>query len=209
MTGVDWGELFSARKSIRTRFGEIWDLPVARRYHTVLSRLGRGGIAMLEVGAGSRSLKDKMHGVWGEFDYRSCDIDPGGNHDFAHIDEVEGSYDLICALEIIEHLELAEARHLLETCFKHTSPGGTIALTTPNIYYPPDFLRDATHKTPFCYDELGGLLAVAGYEVKAIYRLYHDALLKKLVRRILLYPVFRAIGIDFARQVMVVAERPA
>ncbi|MFT7222461.1 MAG: putative N-acyltransferase, partial [Candidatus Azotimanducaceae bacterium] len=42
----------------------------------------------------------------------------------------------------------------------------------------------------------------------AMYRLYHDSVFKKLIRRYLMYPVFRTIGIDFARQIIVVAEKP-
>jgi hypothetical protein len=52
------------------------------------------------------------------------------------------------------------------------------------------------------------LLLICGYEVTAIYRLYHDSILKKLIKRVLMYPIFRALGIDFAHQIIVVGRKP-
>jgi len=208
MNNIDWSQLFEQRKKVARRFGEIWQIPIARRYSDVLSKLGRESVTLLEIGAGKRGLKNKMTGYWGQFDYLSCDIDTHHHHDFSEIDLVTGEFDLICAFEMIEHVTLEEAHRLLTRCFELSLPGGQIALTTPNIYYPPDFLRDATHRTPFCYDELGGLLQLCGYETTAIYRLYHDSLVKKLIKRVLMYPIFRVLGIDFAHKIMVVGMKP-
>lgn len=205
---LDWQQLYSHRKTIEKTFGDIWDLPVASRYHRVVAGEGKRGVRLLEVGAGDRSFKAKMEGYWGELEYHSCDIDPTYPHDFNHIDDVSGEYDLICAFEMIEHVTLEDAAHVVTRMFELLKPGGTVALTTPNIYYPPAFMRDVTHITPFCYDELGALLSLAGFEVTSIHRLYHDSLMKKLLRRYLMYPVFRAIGIDFAKQIIVVARKP-
>ena len=205
---IDWQKLYEGRRLVTRRFGDIWDLPVASRYHRVVAELGRGGTRLLEVGAGDRSFRDKIAGYWGEVDYKSCDIDPTYPHDFAGIEHVQGEYDLICAFELIEHLTLVDAHQMVTRMFDLLAPGGCVALTTPNIYYPPAFLRDSTHITPFCYDELGGLLSLAGFRVRSVHRLYHDSLIKKLIRRVLFYPVFRVMGIDFARQIIVVAEKP-
>ena len=209
MNHIDWSQLFEQRKMIASRFGNIWKIPIARRYYDVLRKLGRESVTVLEIGAGDRGLEKKMAGYWGQFDYRSCDIDTRYEHDFNEIDSVTGEFDLICAFEMIEHVTLEEARHLLSKCFELNVPGGQIAITTPNIYYPPDFLRDATHRTPFCYDELGGLLQLCGYETTAIYRLYHDSIVKKFIKRVLMYPIFRVLGIDFAHQIMVVGRKPS
>lgn len=205
---IDWQKLYLERKVIADRFGEIWDLPVATRYHRVVASVGRRGTSVLEVGAGDRSFQRKLEGYWGNVSYMSCDIDPTHEHDFSHIDEVKGEYDLVCAFEMIEHLTLSDAQHMVTRIYDLVRPGGKLALTTPNIYYPPAYLRDVTHITPFCYDELGALLQLAGFKVTSIHRLYHDSLVKKFIRRVLFYPVFRVLGIDFARQIIVVAEKP-
>ena len=183
-------------------------MPVARRYHNVLGQLGGKDVRLLEIGAGDRGLKIKMGKVWGQFDYKSCDVDTTFDHDFNDIQAVTGEYDLVCAFELIEHVTLEEAEKILNRCIDVTVPGGQIALTTPNIYYPPGFLRDSTHKTAFCYDELGGLLQLCGYETTAVYRLYHDSIFKKFIKRVVMYPVFRVLGIDFAHQIMVVGRKP-
>lgn len=140
--------------------------------------------------------------------YRSCDVDKNYPHDFHDISLITGEYDIICAFELIEHLGLKEAGELLEKSFQLLATGCKIVLTTPNIYYPPGFLRDVTHITPWCYDELGGMLSLTGFNVTHIYRLYNDSLLKKFVKRILFYSLFRVLGIDFAKQIIVVAEKP-
>jgi hypothetical protein len=81
-------------------------------------------------------------------------------------------------------------------------------LSTPNTYYPPAYLRDATHRTPLCYDELAGLLAAAGWDVQRVVRIYHDPVWRNIARRYLFGWLFRLIGIDFARQIVVVARNP-
>ena len=205
---IDWQTLYRHRQLIREQFGDVWKLPIRKRYDQVLSLCGSSGVSLLEVGAGDRRLRKKMAGYWGQFDYRSFDIDSTYHHDFTTLDEVDGIYDLICAFEVIEHLGLEEAAHMLAKLRLHLKPGGRLVLTTPNIFYPPAFMRDATHLTPFCYDELGGLTSMVGYRVQSIYRLYHDSLLKKFVRRVLMYSLFRLIGIDFAKQVAVIAVNP-
>jgi len=82
-----------------------------------------------------------------------------------------------------------------------------VVLTTPNTFYPPAYLRDSTHRTPFCYDELGGLLLRHGFELTGVFRLYHAPFVWKVLRRGLLAPLHRVLGIDFARQIAIVGRR--
>lgn len=206
---IDWQRLYKERKAAEKRFGSIWQIPIRKRYHNVLADLGHGGVSLLEVGAGDRALKHTMERYWGEFSYASCDIDATYQHDFQSIDELTGEYDVIAIFEMIEHVPLSEAANVVSQCFAHLKPGGQIILTTPNTFYPPAFLRDATHITPFCYDELAGLLSICGFKPVAIYRLHHDSVLKKFVKRYLAYPLYRLLGIDFAHQIAVTAEKPA
>ena len=137
----------------------------------------------------------------------SCDIDQSQPHDFYNIDDVTGRYDLVGGLEVIEHRLLDAAKHLVARAWDLLEPAGQLALTAPNTFYPPAFLRDATQVTAFCFDELGGLLRAAGFEVTGLFRLDHDALVKNLLKRVLLHPLYISVGVDFAHQIMVVGRK--
>jgi predicted N-acyltransferase len=92
VSGIDWSQLYERRKTIAKNFGEIWQIPIARRYYKVLRTLRGDSVSLLEV--------------------------------------------------------------------------------------------------------------------TAIYRLYHDSILKKLIKRMLMYPIFRVLGIDFAHQIIVIGRKP-
>ncbi len=207
MPEFDWSQLYQHRKHIAERYGELWDLPMEKRYHSVLSTLGDKTTQVLDIGAGDRSLQSRLELIWGGCAYKSCDIDLSYQHDFDHIDQVSGEFDLICMFEIIEHLELEDASRLLQRCFSHLTQGGRIVITTPNIYYQPGYLRDVTHRSAWCYDELAGFLEMIGFKVNSIHRLYHDSLIKRLLRQYVFYPWFRIMHFDFARQIIVVATK--
>jgi len=92
---------------------------------------------------------------------------------------------------------------------RHLNPGGLLLLSTPNVYCPHRYLYDATHCTPLCYDELAGLVQLAGLDVQAIYRTYHEPFLRKLVRRWAFGWLFRLLMLDYAPQIVLVARKPA
>ena len=207
MAVLDWSKLYNHRKKIADRFGTLWKLPLKKRYFSVLAPLGGSNSRLLEIGAGERGLKSKLANVWGKYDYKSCDIDQTHPHDFSHISEVTGEFDVICLFEIIEHLNLDQAAEMLHECYAFAQQGSKIVVTTPNVYYPPAYLRDVTHCTAWSYDELGGFLELAGFQVVSIHRLYHDSLFKRFLRQYIFYPWFRVMNFDFARQIIVVAEK--
>lgn len=207
MTAISWSDLIRHRKSIKRRFGEIWDLPLAKRYHSILLAHVRDGSRVLEIGAGARGLKDKLEKKFSGIGYKSFDIDNKQHHDFYSLEEVEGCFDLVCMFEVIEHMQPEDAFQALRKSYEHLDEGGFLVVSTPNIYYPPGFLRDVTHISPWCYDELGGIVEQAGFEVSAIYRLFQDSILKKFVKRFICYPLYRILGIDFSKQILVVGKK--
>lgn len=207
MSRIEWSQLFKNRQKIRERYPSIWKLPIAPRYSDVLFREAVNPVRLLEIGAGDRDLKNKIQKNWPDCLYFSFDIDPNGGHDFSELEDISGTYDMVCMFEVIEHVSPALALATLKKCYDVLDPGGMLLVSTPNIYYPPGFLRDATHVTPWCYDELGGIVSLAGFEVKKIFRLYKESLMERLVKRYLFYAVFRILGIDFARQIMLMAVK--
>lgn len=203
-----WSEQYNFRRAVAARFGRVFDLPLARRVRDVLLDSIGDGMHVLEVGAGERRMGALLAQRRRDVVYRSMDIDTQGEHDYRTLGEIDLAFDCVFALEVVEHLRFDEiAAWLLELC-RLLKPGGRLLLSTPNTFYPPAYLRDASHRTPLCYDELGGLVEAAGLRVLRIVRIYHDPVWRKLLRRYVFGWLFRLIGIDFARQIVLVAQRP-
>lgn len=205
--GVDWSLLYEHRKSIEKRFGKIWALPLKKRHHHIVREYLADGLSWLEVGAGKRGLKSIVEEGGSNVRYKSYDIDQRNFHDFYQLDDISGSYDCICIFEVIEHVTLEEGQRILQKCLSVLKPDGTLIISTPNIYYPPAFMRDVTHITAWAYDELGGFLQLNGFVVEHIYRMYHDAFLRKIVTRYLMRPIHKLMGIDYSKQIIIVASK--
>ncbi len=203
---LDWSLMYEHRRTTQRSFGDIWDLPIQKRHHHVIALHSQASLSWLEIGAGDRRLKGELESQFPIQSYKSFDIDRRHDHDFFSLDEIEGKFDRICMFEMIEHITIPQAKDILLKCRDSLKPGGKIFITTPNIYYPPGFLRDATHITPWAYDELGGLVSCSGFNVSAIYRLYNDAFLRKIAHRYLFSPLHHFMGIDFSKQIMLVAD---
>jgi 2-polyprenyl-3-methyl-5-hydroxy-6-metoxy-1,4-benzoquinol methylase len=135
------------------------------------------------------------------------DIDREQLHDFYSLEEIQESFDVIFLFEVIEHLNFEEGVQLLKKSYDLLNGEGRLILTTPNIFNPSRFLRDATHKVAYCYDELGGLLLAQGFQIKVMYRTYNDAYHRYLFRLYVMAPLHRYLGIDFAKSILVVAEK--
>lgn len=201
---ISWSELNEARKAIRRRWPSIWRLPrVERSTRYAVARI-RPGDRVLDVGASLGGFGTRLSGV----DYRTVDVDPALEVDFRSLDEVDpGSFDVAVCFEMIEHVTLREALAVGRGVVRALKPGGRLFLSTPNVHHPWSYLRSATHVTPFCYDELGGVLTVAGLEVDGLFRCHHDSAVKGFLRR-LAYPLHRVLGIDYAKSILAAAHRP-
>ncbi len=204
-----WSEQYIFRRAIAARFGRVFHLPIARRVREVLLDTIDDRMRVLEVGAGDRRMGALLGQRRRAVVYQSMDIDTQGEHDYRTLAEIHCEFDCVFALEVIEHLRFDEIAEWLRELRRLLKPGGRLLLSTPNTFYPPAYLRDASHRTPLCYDELGGLLEAAGLRVRRIVRIYHDPVWRNFLRRFAFGWLFRLIGIDFARQIVVVAQRPA
>jgi len=202
-----WSEQYRRRRAVAARFGGIFDLPIERRVRDVLLGEISDGAAVLEIGAWDRAMGDKLRAARPGLVYESLDIDPHGDHDYRDLSEVRREFDCAFALEVIEHLPLDAITPWLDEIRRVLKPGGKLVLSTPNTFFPMAYLRDVTHQTPLCYDELGALVEGAGFEVTRIVRIYHDPVHRKLLRRYLFGWLFRMISVDFARQIVLVAKK--
>jgi SAM-dependent methyltransferase len=201
-----WSRLIEARRAFRRGRGSHWSLAVIRKAEALVATLATPGCRVLDVGAGDRGLEARIRARAGAVHYESVDPDPERPHDHRSIDAAPGNFDLIACLEVIEHLESAEAVALLAAARDRLAPGGRLVISTPNVMNPTAFLSTIDHRTPFAWDELGGILALLGMRVIRMVRVHNDPWLRRLGRR-LLAPLHRALGIDHARGLAVVAER--
>jgi 2-polyprenyl-3-methyl-5-hydroxy-6-metoxy-1,4-benzoquinol methylase len=135
------------------------------------------------------------------------DIDREQFHDFYSLEEIQESFDVVFLFEVIEHLGLEEGLQLLEKVYHLLNRQGRLVLTTPNVFNPSRFWRDATHRVAYCYDELGGLLLSQSFKIKGMYRTYNDAFHRYLFRVYVMSPLHRYLGIDFAKSILVVGEK--
>lgn len=204
--GLSWSRLNEARRRIRGRWPTIWRLPVIPRSMRHVAALLRAGERVLDVGASDGRFGKKLApGVV----YETFDTDPAVPADYRSLDALPaGAFDAVACFETVEHLTLDELRALLAAVAQALRPGGRLYVSTPNIHHPWAYLRSATHRTPFCYDELGGLVEMHGFAVDALLRCHRDSVLKAVLRR-LAYPIYRIVGVDWAKSILCAARRPA
>ena len=205
--GISWSKLFEYRDQIHDRYPEIWGLKILRKRFPLMVKMIQDGEKVLDIGASHRNLQERLKRHFPKLIYKSMDIDREQFHDFYSLEEIQEPFDVIFLFEVIEHLNLEEGVQLLKRTYDLLDQGGRLILTTPNIFNPSRFWRDATHQVAYCYDELGGLLLSQGFQIKAMYRTYSDAYHRYLFRLYVMAPLHRYLSIDFAKSILVVAEK--
>jgi 2-polyprenyl-3-methyl-5-hydroxy-6-metoxy-1,4-benzoquinol methylase len=128
-------------------------------------------------------------------------------HDYYALDDVKEPFDVVFLFEVIEHLDLEEGLNMFKKIHLILKEGGYLILSTPNTFNPGRFWRDATHRVAYCYDELGGILLGQSFKIKGMYRTYNDAFHRYLFRVYVMSSLYRYLGIDFAKSILIVAEK--
>jgi 2-polyprenyl-3-methyl-5-hydroxy-6-metoxy-1,4-benzoquinol methylase len=204
---AEWSSLFSYRDRIHKRFPEVWAIPLIKKRSHLLRDILRDGINLLDVGAGMKGMKTEIEGLGFKVTYKSMDVDSSNTHDYYDVNAIQEKFDAILMFEVIEHMSLQEGLDLLKKLYAMTNDRGIIVISTPNIFNPARYMRDATHQTFYAYDELCGLLNIAGFNVKDVYRSYNDAFHRYLLKVYFLGWLFRFLGIDYAYSIFVVGEK--
>lgn len=203
---IDWSKLYHARQLVRIQFPSIWRIPLVKKEIDLIEKFLKPNIRVLEIGAGDRKLLDKIQAKVSEVHYKSFDIDRSSYHDFYKLDDVNGEFDLILGFEIIEHMSPSEGLMMVSKLKSVLAKGGSIVLGTPNLYHPHRYFGDLTHVTPYKYEELGSILVLAGYEVKAFYRKFNSSFFSRLFRIYVLVWLHKILDIDFANTIFVEAR---
>jgi len=194
---VSWSGLFAARKEINRRWPVLHRLPTVRRAARLADPLLRDGVRILEVGGGPNPRAPALAARTTGATVTTVDPDGTSGADHARVEDVDGRFDLVLLLEVIEHMPLDDGLALLRGIHDRMVPDGSLLVSTPNVYCPGRFLRDATHVTAYAWDELGGALLLAGFEVDGLYRVVPGSLVRRLGKA-LLSPLGRGLGIDHA-----------
>jgi SAM-dependent methyltransferase len=204
---ISWSKLFDHRGQIHRMYRDIWDLKILRKRFPLMVKTMQDGEKVLDIGASDRSLQERLKRHYPKLIYKSMDIDRERFHDFYSLEEIRESFDVVFLFEVIEHLDFEEGVQLLKRVYDFLNEGGRLILTTPNVFNPSRFWRDVTHKVAYCYDELGGLLLAQGFQIKVMYRTYSDVFHRYFFRLYVMAPLHRYLGIDFAKSILVIAEK--
>ena len=203
----EWSKLFAYRDRIHKKYREIWDVPLVKKRSHLLKNYLKDGMAVLDVGAGMKGMKDEIAGLGINVTYKSMDIDRSNEHDFYDVNDIHEKFDAIIMFEVIEHLDLEDGLRFLKALSEKVKEKGIIVISTPNIFNPARYMRDSTHRTFYGYDELCGLLNLAGFGIKDVYRSFNDAIHRYIFKVYLLGWLFRVLSIDYALSVFVVGEK--
>jgi len=203
-----WSTLAECRERVRTQFPDLWGLPVRKRHVEVICEQIEDGSRALDVGASGKELGVKLRARLPNLRYETMDVDRRQAHDYYSLEEVEAGLDAVLMCEVIEHLALEEGLEALRKIHQFLKPGGKLFVTTPNVVHPHRFW-DITHKTPYRYEDLGAVLLSLDYQLTNVVRLYNAPFLSRLVRLWLAAPLHRYLSVDFAKSILVVAEKPA
>ena len=203
--GLDWNTVIKGRR-LAASLPHILKLPVIKSVHDLIPRYLKKGDSLLDIGANDRHIKTLLERNGIDIKYFSLDIDQSFKHDYNDIKAVDRRFNMLLAIEVIEHIDPAVAMELFRSAFGMLEKDGVFLISTPNVCHPVVFWRDCTHITPFRYDELYGLLASAGFGDIEVFRIGSTRLKDRLLA--LYYrPLLRLMRMDFASGIAAAARK--
>jgi SAM-dependent methyltransferase len=204
---MNWSERLRWREKVHEQYHDFWDLKLVRKRLPLSLEYLKDGEKVLEIGASNRELEKRIKGRLPRVVYKSLDIDPAYPHDYSSFDEIRESFDLVLLFEVIEHLSLEEGMEMVGRIYQILNPGGRVILTTPNVYTPGQYWKDAAHLVPYHYEELGGLFLSRGFEIVEMRRIFRKSLAGFILKGYVLSPLFRFLGIDFSESILLVGRK--
>ncbi len=201
-----WSDLTRGRQRAVETLPNILKFPVVRDRTVVLRKIIRDGDALLDFGAGDRTLEKELTRSGLTVKYKSLDVDKNYEHDFYSLNEITGAYDVITAFELIEHVSPQKVMAIFNAAKKHLKKGGHLVISTPNVCHPVVFWRDCTHITPVRYDEAYGFFLSQGFDNIEIYRggktKWKDRFWAFVFR-----PLLKLLRLDYIRHIIITGRK--
>lgn len=201
-----WSRYYAFRKEVRRAFPSVYRLKIKKKILDIIVEEIKSEDKILDVGASTQALGEKIRGNVPSVMYKTMDIDREQHHDYYSLDNITEQFDVIILSEVIEHLELYEGFSMLGQLRDLLKENGKIIVSTPNLHHPNRYWV-SDHKTPYRHDEIGGALLSVGYRVDKIYRVYNDQLFKRLFRIYVMSCLHEYLDVDFAKSIIVVASK--
>ena len=204
---MDYSVLSKGRREAFERFGTIHQLPISRSPYDYLKQVYRGGL-LLDVGAGKELYVRQLLGL-DETQYASLDNDQSGAFTYTAVQDVPESalFDWMIVNQLLEHLTIDEAYHLLQQLQPHLRPGGQMIITVPNVFHPTRYWGDPTHVTHWSYAALYALGTAAGFKIQHIYRYSKNRGPRDPLTWVVERIIRRLYRIDWCDSIMIIAAR--
>jgi hypothetical protein len=169
----------------------------------------RNSRTLLDFGAGDHRIRRKFQAAGFQGDYQTLDIGAENEHTYRDLTDVQGKFDAILLLDVIEHLPLDRGLTLLLRLIDYLNPGGVLVVQTPNarcVRFP--LSTDMTHLQVYNLPDLWSFLTANrmradGYRVVLGNR-GRFANPMTLASR---YVITRWLGADYADNIVLIAHK--
>ena len=181
---------------------------IERLYFEALRERAR----VLDMGAGDLRIMHKFLAAGYCGDYHTLDIGDEYEYTYASLAEVQGEYEAILCLDVIEHMPLAQGLELLDRLLELLAPGGVLIIQTPNarcVRHP--LAWDMTHVHCYNLTDLWAYLTCKGLSVdgyRVALRQPRRSLAGWLHFAVTAFVASRLLGCDYADNIALVARRP-
>ena len=206
---MDWNIKYKNKNNFRKKYKYVYSIPTIKSLEYVFNIVikNRKISKILEIGSGSHSRKNFFLSKNPNIIYKTMDIDKTTQQDYYNLNDIEEKFDIIIGLEVIEHIKREDFDFFCNKLYSLTKNGGSLILTTPNIFHPTRYFFDYTHCIPLCYDELASVFMTVGYKSIIPFRFYSDSTLRRLARQYIFSWLYRLLEIDYAKSIVIVANK--
>lgn len=167
--------------------------------------------SILDIGAGDKRIKRKFLERGYSAAYKTCDLSREFEHDFYSLEELNGTYDAILLLEVIEHMPLEQFYGLMARLDALLAENGVVIVSTPNpACINSMWAGDMTHVQQYPLNDLLAFFILRGFACEGYRVIYTRARLSLLERcRSFLKKAVatKILGTDYADGLVVIARR--